>query len=78
MYYPMLVFDGLEETKVQLAGNAVTLTLWDGSIRYEVLEPAGVELKRAGTRLDHRNGQVEAAYADIKGLRAVYRIGGCN
>lgn len=78
VYYPMLVFDGLEEAKVRLDGNAVTLTLWDGSIRYEVLEPAGVELKRAGTRLDHRNGKVEAAYADINGLRAVYRIGGCN
>ena len=75
VYYPMLVFDGLEEAKVELDKNSVTLTQWDGSIRCELLKPSGSELKRTGVRLDHRNGQVEAVYADIKGLKAVYQIG---
>jgi len=74
VYYPMLVFDGLEETQVKMASNSVRLSLWDGAIRFAVLEPQGTVLKRAGTRLVHRNGMVEAAYADIQGLRALYRI----
>ena len=53
----------------------VNSSLRDGSIRYQVLEPKDAELKRAGVCLEHRNGQVEAAYADIQGLRAVYHIG---
>ena len=76
VYYPMLVFDGLEETKIEMAGSAVTLSLRDGAVRFEVLEPSGVELHRTGKRLDFRNGEAEAAYADIPGLRAVYRIAG--
>ena len=72
--YPMLVTDGMEETKVDLAGDSVTLSLWDGKIRYRLLEPSGIELKRTGVRLNHRNGEVEALYADIPALRAVYRL----
>jgi hypothetical protein len=76
VYYPMLVFDGLEETKVRLEGSELTLSLRDGKVHFELLEPSGVKLVRSGTRLDHRNGRVEAAYSDIPGLRAVYRIRG--
>ena len=74
VYYPMLVFDGLEETKVEIKGGGVTLRLWDGTGRFEILEPKGAQLKRTGKRLEHRNGEVEGAYADITGLRVVYRI----
>jgi hypothetical protein len=72
--YPMLVTDGMEEAKIDLAGDSVTLSLWDGKIRYRLLEPSGIELKRTGVRLMHRNGEVEALYGDIPALRAVYRI----
>ena len=75
VYYPMLVTDGLEAAKVEMEKNALDLSMRDGSVRFEILEPHGVELKRTGVRLDNRNGQTEAAYGDIAGLRAVYRIG---
>ena len=76
VYYPMLIFDGLEEAKVKMARNSVTLALRDGTVRFEVLEPSGVKLQRTGQRLDFRNGEAEAACAEIRGLRAVYRITG--
>ncbi len=74
VYYPMLVTDGMEETKIALARDSVTFSLWDGKIRYRLLEPSGIELKRGGTRLNHRNGIVEPLYGDIHDLRAVYRV----
>ena len=74
VYYPMLVFDGLEETKVDLVGESVRLQLREGPVRFTVLEPAGVKLTRSGVRRDQRNGQMEACFADIEGLRATYRI----
>ena len=75
VYYPMLVTDGLEEAKVEMAKNTVNLSMRDGSVRFEVLEPKGVELKRTGVRLDNRNGQIEAAYGEIAGLKAKYHVG---
>jgi hypothetical protein len=75
VYYPMLVFDGLEESKVEMSGSSVALSLRDGAIRFMILDPADAQLKRTGVRLDNRNGEVEAAYADIEGLHARYRIG---
>ncbi len=74
VYYPMLVYDGLEETKVEVKKNSVELFLWDGGIKFTLLEPKNIELNRTGIRIEHRNGMVEGVYADIKGTRAVYRI----
>ncbi|MCX6375724.1 MAG: hypothetical protein NTU88_06785, partial [Armatimonadetes bacterium] len=75
VYYPMLVFDGLEESKVEMSGSSVMLSLRDGAIRFAILDPSDAQLKRTGVRLSNRNGEVEAAYADIEGLHARYRIG---
>jgi len=75
VYYPMLVFDGLEEANIVMEKNALNLSMRDGSVRFEVLEPKGIVLERTGVRLDNRNGQIEAAYGEIKGTKAVYRIG---
>ncbi len=72
--YPMLVFDGLERTKVQVDANAARLTLRDGSIRFAMEQPGGVRVRRAGRRLDFRNGQAEVLYADIPGRAATYSI----
>lgn len=72
--YPMLVFDGLEKTDIQMQGNAVTLRLAGSGVKFAVTEPAGAVLRRTGKELGHRNGMVEPLYAEIAGLRASYRI----
>ena len=72
--YPMLVFDGQKETKIDVHGNGVSLELDGRGVRFSVLEPNAVVLRRSGTTLGHRNGLVESAVAEIVGRRAVYRI----
>jgi hypothetical protein len=72
--WPMLVSDGAAETRIDLSGNSVSLKLGDRGTRFSLLEPAGVTLSRAGNRIPHRNGHVEAATAEFAGKRAVYRI----
>ncbi|MDH7601341.1 MAG: hypothetical protein QHI38_04255 [Armatimonadota bacterium] len=74
IYYPMLVFDGLEESRITVGGSSAMLELRDGSCLFEILEPQEVRLQRTWKRLDFRNGQAEGVYAEIDGLRAVYRI----
>lgn len=74
VYYPMLVFDGLEETRTSLSGNVARLSLRDGALQFSVDQPAGVSLQRAGRRLDFRSGQAEALYADVPGTTVTYSI----
>jgi len=74
IYYPMLVFDGLEPTQVQVEANTARLALRDGSIRFTLDQPRGVALQRTGLRLDFRNGQAEALYANISGTTATYSL----
>jgi rhamnogalacturonyl hydrolase YesR len=74
VYYPVLVFDGKDETKVGMDKNAINLTLAGKSVAFEVLEPKGVVLRRSGKQLKHRNGMMEAVFCEIEGNRAVYRI----
>lgn len=74
VYFPMLVFDGKDKTKVNMDEDKVSLNLAGESVTFTVLEPKGARLKRSGKELDHRNGLVEAAFAEVKGNRVVYRI----
>ncbi|NQV32882.1 MAG: glycoside hydrolase family 88 protein [Phycisphaeraceae bacterium] len=74
VYYPMLVFDGANETDVQIDQNVVRLMLDGKGIQLEALQPSGVELVRSGKKLNHRNGIVELLYWDVDGTRAHYRI----
>ena len=74
VYYPMLVFDGKDRTVVDMKGNTVRLTLKGKSVRFSILEPRDLTLKRSGTKLKHRNGLIEAAFVEFKGNRAVYRV----
>lgn len=72
--WPMLVFDGLEKTGVQIEGSSATLRLNGRGVRFEVLEPRNVTLQRSGQVLKHRNGEVEAAFAEFNGTRSVVRL----
>ncbi len=74
VYYPMLVFDGLERTQVTLDGPAVSLKLAGRGILFEILKPQGVRLQRTGELLTHRNGMTEPAFGEWSGRRAEYRI----
>jgi len=74
VYFPMLIFDGLEETDVELAGAAVRLRLRGGAIRFRVLEPEGIELHRTGEVCEHRNGLAEPVWGQSARPRIVYRI----
>jgi len=64
----------LEETKVDLGGSSVRLWSATAAVEFSVIEPAGLTLHRSSTRLNHRNGQVEALYAETDTPRIVYRI----
>ena len=72
--YPMLIFDGLQKTQIQMHASTLELSLDGKGLRFEVLEPAGVTLQRSSKELDHRNGIVEPVYADIPGQTVAYRI----
>jgi hypothetical protein len=72
--YPMLVFDGLEQTRINVTGNTATLSLRDGAIRFELAQPSGIEINRSGRKLDFRNGEAELLYADVSGTSATYFI----
>ena len=72
--FPMLVFDGKNETTVELKDNAVRLTLDEKSVHFAVTEPAELKLQRSGKRLPHRNGMVEATTAETTEKRMIYRI----
>jgi hypothetical protein len=74
VYYPMLVFDGRDRTKVKISGASVKLTLAGKSVRFTILVPKDAKLRRAGKELKHRNGLVEPIIAEFKGNRATYRI----
>ena len=75
VYYPMLIADGRSETDIHMKGNSVRLKLDGKGVCFEILQPAGVELKRTGQKLSHRNGDIERATAttEQKGITYVIR-----
>lgn len=76
VYYPMLVDDGEEMTRVNMTNNKVSLSLRDGDITFEALSPRKSVMKRSGISLYCRNGYAEAAYFDVLGKEAEYKVTG--
>ncbi|MDF7825127.1 hypothetical protein P4B35_13975 [Pontiellaceae bacterium B12227] len=74
--FPMLVFDGKDRTQIDLKNNQLNLELNGKGVTFTVLDPAGLQLKRSGVELNHRNGMVEEVSAEASGKRMVYRISG--
>jgi hypothetical protein len=62
--FPMLVFDGREETRVTLAGPTLRLDLAGRAVQATITKPATATWQRTGQRLKHRNGMVEEAFAE--------------
>ena len=74
MYYPMLIFDGENETDIQMDHNSVRLELRGKGIILETLSPSSAGLIRSGQKLNHRNGVVEPIYWDVDGAISRYRL----
>ncbi len=73
IFYPMLMTDGEENTTVLFDGPSVALVLREKGVRFSMSRPV-VSLERTNVVRNHRNGRVEAAYADVPGRVAEYRI----
>lgn len=74
VHYPMLVFDGKDETQTTVDRNTATLKLAGRCVRFAIQEPTDALLQRPGVKLNHRNGIVEDIFAETPGKRMVYRI----
>jgi hypothetical protein len=74
LYYPMLQFDGLENTVVALSNNTVKMNLRKDSLQFSVVSPSGVQLKRAPYTKMSWNGQMQPLYADIAARGVIYKI----
>lgn len=74
VYFPMLVFDGKNDTEVRIDNHELHLGCGGKGIAFTVMEPKGLTLTRSGMRLKHRNGMMEAVFAETTGKRMVYRI----
>ena len=73
-YYPMLIFDGTDSVDVRLLASAVSMKLRGDSVRYEILAPNSMTLKRSTFTKMSWNGLVQPLYADIPGTTYTYRV----
>jgi len=74
VYYPMLVFNGKDKTKIQMGQKRLRMQLEKKSVNFEILNSDESKLVRTGQTLKHRNGLVEPLYFDVDGQSAKYRI----
>ncbi len=74
IYYPLLIFDGINETEIKMDKHSVRLTLDGKSQTFEATHSSKAKLIRSGQKLKHRNGLVEPVYFDVDGTTARYRI----
>jgi hypothetical protein len=74
IYFPMLVSDGQQETKVTPDGRQVTLELDGRAQQFTLLEPAEATLQRLNQRFKHRNGLIEPVFADVAGHTAAFAV----
>jgi hypothetical protein len=72
--WPMLVFDGESRVDIEMTDSFVSLELHGRGVTFSVIEPAGMKLDRTGIQLNHRNGVVEAAFAEFSENRVTYQL----
>ena len=72
--WPMLVFDGETETKVELGKTSVSLELQGKGVTFSLVDHSDLTLKRSGIRLKHRNGIIENGYAEFTGNNVKYQL----
>ncbi|MBN2729931.1 MAG: hypothetical protein JXR53_11970 [Bacteroidales bacterium] len=74
VYYPMLIDDGLEKTRVEIKKTGLYLHARDGRIWFRILSPNNCNIERSGKVYSYRNGFAEPAFFNVKGHRAKYKI----
>jgi hypothetical protein len=74
IYYPMLISNGRDKTKIQMDRKTLRMQLETKSVSFEILNSKESKLTRTGQTLKHRNGLVEPVYFDVNGQSAQYRI----
>lgn len=72
--YPMLVDDGMEETKISFQGQKVILQSRDGQICFQSISPRNVTIQRKQKRIPYRNGYADIAYFESDGNVMEYKI----
>ena len=74
LYFPMLVTDGAENTKININGSKLSLRLRGAGEIFSIVAPEGAKLQRLGSQFLHWNGMMEPVYADLPSLTATYTI----
>ena len=72
--WPMLVFDGETRVDVEMDDSSISLELHGRGVNFSISEPGEIKLNRSGVQLNHRNGIVEAAYAEFSGTKIKYQL----
>jgi hypothetical protein len=72
--WPMLTFNGQEDSNIQAAKNTATLSLEGKRIRFTALAPKSATLVRSGKQYNHRNGVAEPLYFEVQGNKTKYSI----
>lgn len=72
--FPALVFDGRDAGRLVLEGAKAVVGITNSTETFEVVSPAGAELRRTGTPISYRNGFLELAEGEVAGDRLIYRI----
>ena len=72
--YPMLVDDGMEETKIDFQEKKVILQSRDGRICFQAISPQNVTVQRRKKRIPYRNGYADIAYFESDVNRMQYKI----
>ncbi len=72
--WPMLVFDGKDEVKVDLHQSDVSLELRGKGVHFKILSPGSIKLERSGEPLKHVNGTAEVVFVEFSGDKVSYSL----
>lgn len=73
IYYPMLIDDGMEKTKIDIKKHRMILQNRDGGICFQAVNPSAF-IKRKNKKFYYRNGYADVAYFDSNKNIAKYKI----
>ena len=72
--YPMLIDDGMEETKIDFQDGKVILQSRDGQICFQAISPPNATIQRKRKRIPYRNGYADIAYFESDKNVIQYKI----